>query len=198
MQKFDHSPTPRNTRVTFRGPPAGCDTDVSRGRGSYMQHVFTPRRGRYPRMAAPMLDMGRAKLIMSIGLWGGAGGEYDGWQWRWGFGIRAALWGGSWLDMRTTTPWHIRVTPSGRPVGCDTGVPRCGLWVPYNAEIEPPPRRGTPVSHPVGRPRGVTRMCRGVVVRKCFSGGSGRGNGEAGGADDVGAVECSLCMRGGS
>ena len=32
-----------------------------------------------------------------------------------GFGIRAALWGGSWLNMRNTTPCHIRVTPCGGP-----------------------------------------------------------------------------------
>ena len=39
--------------------------------------------------------------------------------------VRSAMLGGSWLNMRTSIAWHIRVTPRGRPVECDTGVPRC-------------------------------------------------------------------------
>ena len=96
------TPTPRHTRVTSRGPPAGCDTDVPRGRGSHIQLVFTPRRGRYPTMGAPMLDMRRARLIVGMGLWGR--GDYEGWQWWWGFGIPAALWGGSWLKCAPPPP----------------------------------------------------------------------------------------------
>ena len=45
------SPTPRHTRVTSSGPPAGCNTDVPRGRGSHMQPVFSPRRGGIPEWA---------------------------------------------------------------------------------------------------------------------------------------------------
>ena len=52
-------------------------------------------------------------------------------------------------EMRTTTtPWHIRVTPCGRPLGCDTGVPRCGLWVSYNTEIKPPHAAARPCHIP--------------------------------------------------
>ena len=67
--------------------------------------------------------------------------------------------------LRTTTPRHIRVTPRGRPTGCDTGVPRRGggsISALYGTHS---PHRGTPVSQPTGRPLGVTRMCHGVVVR---------------------------------
>ena len=49
-----------------------------------------------------MLDMGRARLIVGIRLWGAGGwwwGEYERWQWRLGFGIRAVLWGKSWLNI---------------------------------------------------------------------------------------------------
>jgi len=69
--------------------------------------------------------------------------------------------------MRTSTARHIRVTPRWRPTGCDTGVPWRGGGL-FSALYENTrPHRGTPVSHPKRRPRGVTRMCRGVVVRVC-------------------------------
>ena len=152
-----------------RGVTRMCRGGVVRICSQYSRHDAGVSQNGHP-------DLGHAPRQVNRGHWivGRLKGEreYEGLQWRLGFEIPAALWGGDWLHTRTTTPRHIRVTPRGRRLGCDTGVPRCGRVFSYNAENKPPPRHGTPVSHPVGRQRGVTRMCRAVEVRICLSGGS--------------------------
>ena len=63
-----------------------------------------------------------------------------------------------------TMPRGTSVSPRGRLKGCGTGVSWRGGSLLSSLYGTYRPHRGTPVSHPTGRPRSVTRMCHGVVL----------------------------------